>query len=318
MLWRGTKRQLDQFLQSINRIYNNFTLELEYGGSEINFLDLTISIREGKHFFKIYRKPSYTDVIIPASSYHMYNHKMAYFRNMYNRVLEVPLGEEEFKEEMKTIKIIGNNNGYSNYQMRKVFNNTLRNKVEKILYTTRDTKTKKYVGLPYVKSLEHPVNKIFQKYGYKPAFQSTPLTKLFNRKDKIEDEQCSGVYKLTCECGCEYIGMTRRSIKTRTEEHLAAARNSTVGKSNYADHIINECHDYKKTKVDLLYKGSKFREVMSYEQIYIHQSVKRNVNVNAVIDTLPSLVYAEQLIEEHKSAETTTTTTTTTPSIQSS
>ncbi|KAI5752040.1 hypothetical protein M8J77_013208 [Diaphorina citri] len=103
-----------------------------------------------------------------------------------------------------------------------------------------------------------------------------------------------------CECGAEYVGMTRRNIKTRTEEHIAAARNSTKGRSNYADHLIDEGHDYTKTKLDVLYKGNKYREVMSYEQIYIHESVRRNLNLNAVIDTLPSLVYAtEQLIQDH-------------------
>ncbi|KAI5740008.1 hypothetical protein M8J77_017630 [Diaphorina citri] len=134
MLWKGSKRQLDLFLQNANKIYSNFTLELEYGGKEINFLDLNISIHEGKHRFKIYRKPSYTDVIIPASSYHMYNHKMAFFRNMYNRVLEVPLERDDFMSELKTIRNIGENNGYSNYEMKKVFYNTLKNKVEKLLY----------------------------------------------------------------------------------------------------------------------------------------------------------------------------------------
>ncbi|XP_008478766.1 circadian clock-controlled protein-like [Diaphorina citri] len=94
--------------------------------------------------------------------------------------------------------------------------------------------------------------------------------------------------------------MTRRNIKTRTEEHIVAARNSTKGRSNYADHLIDEGHDYKKTKIEVLYKGNKYREVMSYEQIYIHESVRRNLNLNAVIDTLPSLVYAtEQLIQDH-------------------
>ncbi|KAI5708321.1 hypothetical protein M8J77_020540 [Diaphorina citri] len=314
MLWKGSKRQLDLFLQNANKIYSNFTLELECGGKEINFLDLNISIHEGKHRFKIYRKPSYTDVIIPASSYHMYNHKMAFFRNMYNRVLEVSLERDDFMSELKTIRNIGENNGYSNYEMKKVFYNTLKNKVEKLLYTTRDANTKRYVGLPYVRSLEHPVNEIFRKYGYKPAFQSKPLTSLFNRKDKVEDEECSGVYKLTCECGAEYVGMTRRNIKTRTEEHIAAARNSTKGRSNYADHLIDEGHDYTKTKLEVLYKGNKYREVMSYEQIYIHESVRRNLNLNAVIDTLPSLVYAtEQLIQDHNARPTPTQTTTNQP-----
>ncbi|KAI5742692.1 hypothetical protein M8J77_010192 [Diaphorina citri] len=177
MLWKGSKRQLDLFLQNANKIYSNFTLELEYGAA------------------------------------------------MYNRVLEVPLERDDFMSELKTIRNIGENNGYSNYEMKKVFYNTLKNKVEKLLYTTRDANTKRYVGLPYVRSLEHPVNEIFRKYGYKPAFQSKPLTSLFNRKDKVEDEECSGVYKLTCECGAEYVGMTRRNIKTRTEEHIVAARN---------------------------------------------------------------------------------------------
>jgi hypothetical protein len=50
-----------------------FTLEKE-NKHHINFLDLTIHNTDGKLSFSIYRKPTATDIIIPANSSHPPEH----------------------------------------------------------------------------------------------------------------------------------------------------------------------------------------------------------------------------------------------------
>ncbi|KAI5707074.1 hypothetical protein M8J75_014147 [Diaphorina citri] len=125
ILWSGTQRVLSQLMTSINQIWDNFSLDLEYGGDSINFLDLTISLVDQRHKFKIYRKDSFSDVIIPADSYHCHQHKMAVFRNYYNRLLEIPMDAESFEEERNTIRTIGLNNGYTPLELSKVYKGTV-------------------------------------------------------------------------------------------------------------------------------------------------------------------------------------------------
>lgn len=63
-LWTGSPDLLDEFLIFLNSLYPSIRFTLEVGGQSINFLDLTISLHEGKHDFEIYRKPTYTDIVI--------------------------------------------------------------------------------------------------------------------------------------------------------------------------------------------------------------------------------------------------------------
>ncbi|KAI5750680.1 hypothetical protein M8J77_000330 [Diaphorina citri] len=313
-----TRRQLDILLHKINQLWEDFKLELEFGGKTINFLDLTISIEHNKHKFKIYRKESFADTIIPANSYHPYHHKTAVFRNYYNRLLSTPLNHEDYNDEYRTIREIGRNNGFTDFEMRKVFNSTVKHKLNQTLYTKTSPPSVRYVKLPYIRSLENRLKPTLMKYNCIPAFSSPTLRSLFSRKDIIPPDELSGVYSLRCECGCIYVGMTRRSLKTRLREHFAAARNNKPEKSNFAQHILETGHDLNKAEHKMLWVGSHFRDILYHEQIEIHNAVETGKCVNEIVETVPNLVYLRnQLIYDQVtvpppplslSATTTTTT----------
>ena len=69
---------------------------------KLNFLDLSISIRDGKPTFEIYRKPEFIQ-IIPNSSSHHYSQKHAALHFMLHRLINIPLSEENFAKELNTI-----------------------------------------------------------------------------------------------------------------------------------------------------------------------------------------------------------------------
>ncbi|KAI5721395.1 hypothetical protein M8J77_020272 [Diaphorina citri] len=323
ILWLGTRRQLDTLLGKINQIWDGFSLELEYGGKTINFLDLTVTIQENKHKFKIYRKESFADVIIPSNSYHSYHHKMAVFRNYYNRLLNTPLDLDEYREECRTIRAIGFNNGFTSQEMRKIFNSTRRHRMNQLVYSTKPVEPPSiYVKLPFISNLENRLLPTLKKYKCKPAFSSKTLTSLFARKDTIPHEDQSGVYRLTCECGSTYVGMTQRSLKTRLNEHKAAARNNKPEKSNFAKHVLETGHNMNAAKQEILWCGKNFREILYHEQIEIHKAVHSGQCVNEIVETVPNLVYKrDQLISHQVTVSTppplslSATTTTTTPTL---
>ena len=88
-----------------------FTIEVEYN-NELNFLDLTLIKRINKLRYKIYRKPTSTDMVIHASSYHPYVQKIAAFNSLTHRLATIPMERNDYIEELNIIKHIAIVNGY--------------------------------------------------------------------------------------------------------------------------------------------------------------------------------------------------------------
>jgi cellobiose phosphorylase len=78
-----------------------FTLEREKE-RKINFLDITIYREQSKLSTDIYRKPTFTDVII-RDSCHSKEHKMAAIRYLYNRMNSYQLSSDNMQKENNTI-----------------------------------------------------------------------------------------------------------------------------------------------------------------------------------------------------------------------
>ena len=90
--------------QYINTIHHKlkFTLETEQNNS-INFLDLTINKTNNTHTYKIYRKPTTTDMVIHNTSNHPRQHKHAAINHIH-RLTKVPLNKQDYNEELNIIK----------------------------------------------------------------------------------------------------------------------------------------------------------------------------------------------------------------------
>ncbi|ETW93509.1 MAG: hypothetical protein ETSY2_51300 [Candidatus Entotheonella gemina] len=50
------------------------------------------------------------------------------------------------------------------------------------------------------------------------------------------------MYRIPCSCGKEYIGETKRALRTRLKEHQAATRRGETEKSAIAEHAWAEQH----------------------------------------------------------------------------
>ena len=100
-LYTGSERQLDMFLNFLNSFNSaiKFTIGKE-NNAQINFLDITITRTKTSLDFKIFRKPTYTDIVIPAKSNHPNNIKMAAFNSYAHRLLNVPMSVENYNLEV--------------------------------------------------------------------------------------------------------------------------------------------------------------------------------------------------------------------------
>ena len=110
----------DSQLTNINEIRNEFntlhpnmqfTEETEKH-NKINYLDITIHRQLTHVNISIFRKPTYTDTIIPYTSNHPAQHKQATIRFLYNRLNTYQLSGEEYRHEENVIRNILHNNGF--------------------------------------------------------------------------------------------------------------------------------------------------------------------------------------------------------------
>jgi hypothetical protein len=101
----GTKSWLFNYCIWCEGITNTSVNCLHWNKNKItiHFLDLTIA-RTYNFQFKIYRKPTTTDAIIPTDSCHPAEHKMSAIRYLHNRNQEYITTPEEKQKEDKIIK----------------------------------------------------------------------------------------------------------------------------------------------------------------------------------------------------------------------
>ena len=86
-------------------------------------------------------------------------------------------------------------------------------------------------------------------------------------KDKADEQQHKGVYKVTCSCGLYYIGETARSLKVRVKEHGADIRNQHIHTSALAEHSEKSKHHICLEETSMLAKENhyykrRFREAL--------------------------------------------------------
>ena len=200
--WTGTERQLHLFHKLINQLHPKikFTVELEENGS-LNFLDINISKDNNKHKFKMFRKPTYTDSLIPFNSNHPWSYKLAAFQSMFHRLLSIPLSREDYNLELETIYRIGLNNGYPIFVLKNLYNKKLQQSILKQFYAVNNKNNDsdlKYIKMQFNNKISPKISKELEKLQYKPVYYcNTNIGKLlFNTKDKVEKLERSGVYRL--------------------------------------------------------------------------------------------------------------------------
>jgi hypothetical protein len=291
----GTERQLNSFLEYINSLHEKikFTLEIEKE-NKINFLDLTITKNENKLFFNIYRKPSYSDAIIPKESLHPRQHKLAFFNCMIHRAFSIPLSEKDLNNEINIIKNIAINNGFD----IKLIDNLIKikntkNALKSIYPSIKSQDQNSYVTLTYFGEISEKIGYIISKSNKIVAYK-TPNTIskiLYNTKDKNSKFQKSGVYKLKCnECASIYIGQTGRNFEIRYKEHYNSFRLNKTD-STFSNHIIENNHTFPTLdKLKILHNEPKSEKLNLLESLEIYKNKNNNI-LNDQVDLIYSHLF---------------------------
>jgi hypothetical protein len=236
----------NDILRDHNEMHPNIKYNMEIEEKDyISYLDLNLHRNLNNIHLGIYRKPTFTNVVIPQSSNHPASHKRAAFHYMLDRASKLPLTDIEKQKEITVIKTIAKNNGYTFHDIAKAYNRQKRVNKNKNLSTlcsyvqpkTKDEKV--WAKFTYFDDRIRILTKIFKKSNIRVAFSvNNTIKKKCNDGSPVDKYSKSGVYSLRClSCDQNYIGQTGRSFKIRYDEHIRDIRFNKE-KSKYASHML--------------------------------------------------------------------------------
>ena len=223
--------EVETFLNHLNSVHQKiqFTMEMEKDNS-LPFLDVKLLKNpNGTIGHTVYRKSTHTDRYLHATSHHHPSNLTSVVSSLINRANAI-CDKDHLNEELKHVDMVLSNNGYNKKQRSwKPKPQDSNNVVEG---------NEKRAFLPYRKGVSEGIGRILSKHGIKSIFKPPAKIRQILRspKDKIL-LQNPGVYSVPCSCGSFYIGETKRSIKTRLNEHIKAIQNNQVTKSAICEHL---------------------------------------------------------------------------------
>lgn len=296
IIFDGTARQLEKLKTYMNSVDHQiqFTAEIEQK-QEINYLDITIQKHNNRFQYKIYRKPTATDSVIHASSYHPYTQKMAAFNSLVYRLTNIPLKYEDYMEEVNTIKYVAVKNGYSSSIIDKLIRKYKHNK-KTINKEINANTQRKYISTEYTKNTAATLQNIFKKHNIMMTFRTTNnIQRLLHPKIPKDNKEKTGVYKLTCDdCEGFYIGQSGRPLFQRFKEHVPKGSVNN-NKSNYAKHLILKNHNYTdfSNNCKVLHTCNKGRYMYAAEELEIYRGFKNDPNniLNDQLDFKSNQIY---------------------------
>jgi hypothetical protein len=113
LIFDSNHTDIQTILTDFNALHPNlhFTAEAEKD-STINYLDISNHKTPDNLKTSIYRKPTFTDSIIPYTSNHPKQHKYEAVKFLFNRLNSYNLQEPEYKQELNTIHSTLHNNSF--------------------------------------------------------------------------------------------------------------------------------------------------------------------------------------------------------------
>ena len=241
-------KDINRFIKRLNDYEENikFTMEEEKDG-RINFLDVSIEKGKQKITTSVYRKPTQTAISILSSSNHHPSQIMANIHYQIHRAIRYCSNKNKLKEEKSNIYKIADINQIKHKDVDRIWNKThkklLKEKTASKLRKENENQTEsKWKCLPYIKGITDILSRKLNKEGIKTAFKSNRTIKnlIWNSKQKNDKLEQGGIYKIGCECGKNYIGITERKLSTRVPEHKRCVKNFDTNNA-LAIHCRQDC-----------------------------------------------------------------------------
>jgi hypothetical protein len=287
LIFDSNHTDIHNILEDFNALHSKmtFTAELETNKT-LNFLDITIQKTPTNFKVAIYRKPTFTDVIIPYTSNHPAHHKYAAVRFLYNRLNSYNLQYNEYQDELNTIHNILWNNSFPIKP-----HNTHSTKPT---HLDEPTTPPKWASFTYIGKETSYITNIFRHTELKIALRTkNTIGKLLTPKNPNRDPYSQlGTYRLTCpDCGKVHIGQTGRQFSVRYNEHKAAFRHNH--NNSFAKHLNESAHSFSPMRdiMHILQYCKKGPHLNTLERFHIHTEASNQNHLNDDLTIFPNPIF---------------------------
>ena len=201
LIFYSNHTDIHNILKDFNALHPKiqFTAEVETDHA-FNYLDVTIHKTPTNFKIAIYRKPTFTDTIIPYTSNHPTHHKYAAFRFLFNRLNSYNLQHGECQQELNTIH---NNLLNNSFPIKPHKPHTL-----KPAHPKNSTTPQKWACFTHIGKETSYITNIFRRTDLMRALHTkNTIGNLLRLKNSTQDiYTLSGAYKLTCpNCNKAYV-----------------------------------------------------------------------------------------------------------------
>jgi hypothetical protein len=134
------------------------------------------------------------------------------------------------------LKDVFRQNGYNDQQIHRALN-------RRPLLPQPDNKPHSFAFLPFVGTVFNRISRALARHNIKSV--GLPHMKLPSLLRPVKDQlglRTPGGYRLPCECGRVYSGLTGRSVDIRLKEHQRHIRLEHPNKSAVAEHSMDQGH----------------------------------------------------------------------------
>lgn len=306
----NNKNELTTILSYINKLHKSikFTYELEKKNS-IAFLDVNVKKTNNNLTTTIYRKPTFTGVMLNWNSLTSKRYKINLIGCLLTRAYGICSDLKSLHIEIEKIKQILYKNDYPSLIVDKQIKKFLDQKLNEELRRQIENKKEEqkinklnfktiYLCLPFVnnevenfgKDLSKLVEDFFNNVKLKVVFKAPKEIKdLFKFKDKIRTEMKSHVvYKIKCkDCDSFYIGKTKRQLLVRIGEHQSGKGKEENISALYKHHKQTN-HRINYEEFEILDQADSDRKLLLKEMLHIKRlipdlNVQKETKLNSLI-----------------------------------
>ena len=200
----------------------------------------------------VYRKPMHTDQSLHCSSHNQTTYKESVISFLFNRAYFIITNKDYSPKENATIQKALNENGYQESIISKIFkritNNHSLSQSQKQTHATdfENGKIRMSINLPQSESTSEKLRRIVKSHKKRSTFYTENALRrlLCKLKERVATEDKNNIaYEVDCSnCEAVYFGESKRSVKSRSDEHERSDRNCDCRKNETAKHCWEADH----------------------------------------------------------------------------
>ena len=289
------RTHLENFFHHINSLHQNikFTMEEESNG-ELSFLDTLLKRNNGEISLLVYREPTHTNQYLHHSSHHQTSCKESVVPSFFNIAYSIITNKDDLHKENARIKQVLKNNGYQEIIINKIFRRITNNHSFPQQLTQaadiQEEEIRMNINLPYVEGATEKLRRILRSHKVRSTFciKMTLCKLLCKPKDWVATEDKNSiVYEIDCRnCQAVYFGESKRSLKSRSDEHKRSARNCDCDKNEIAKHCWEADHNFNWDQKEVIDRESRLIPRKVKETIH---SLKNPNHINKISYMLPEI-----------------------------